>query len=173
MWCWISLKILPITQLGSSSLLSLPSLVCSSSSSSSLSCVVLATGPGNRPAVRVWTRNARQFGFRPVQNTTRWLLAGQTRTHPCQLAGFAGFGYSHQFESLVLHCSFKFMVTFRYGTVNRKIVTLVHHGVFSTYWPPWFAKRAYSCTLPHPGNQRELSVNDCWSCIFSNMSGGW
>jgi hypothetical protein len=68
---------------------------------------------------------------------------------------------------------YTFIVVFRYGTVNRKRLTMVRHGIFWTYWSPWYANWAYSCTLPHPENERPWSVNDFWSSIFANMSGAW
>jgi hypothetical protein len=42
-------------------------LVHASNGISLCSDLVLGKGPGNLPAVRVWTAKTGQFGFRPVQ----------------------------------------------------------------------------------------------------------
>jgi len=65
--------------------------------------LVLATGPGNPPAVQVWTRKTVWFGSRTVKKPTLCIVAVQTRPCTCQPAGFAGFGKTCRVQSLVLH----------------------------------------------------------------------
>jgi len=43
-----------------------------------LCCLVLETGPGNRPAVWIWTAQLDRFGSRPVQNPNQLTLGGNT-----------------------------------------------------------------------------------------------
>jgi len=38
------------------------------------------------------------------------------------------------------------------------------------YWQPLGAKITATCTLPHPENERQRSVNGFLSCIFGNQS---
>ena len=65
------------------------------------------------------------------------------------------------------------MVAFRYLTVNRKILTLVHHYLCLMYWQPLYSKQIETRSVPHPGNDCQQSVNDFWSCILGNLSGDW
>jgi hypothetical protein len=68
--------------------------------------LVLATGPGNPPAVQVWTAKPVRSVPEPSKNPTRRLLAGQTRTHTRQPTGFAAFGLTRRFQSPDLHFGF-------------------------------------------------------------------
>ena len=38
------------------------------------------------------------------------------------------------------------------------------------YWPPLQAETSATHSLPHPQNERQLSVNDVWSCKLGNLS---
>jgi len=62
-----------------------------------------------------------------------------------------------------------FRVAFRYATVKYKVLTLVHRRLFWMYWPPWWSKQTGTHTLPHPKNECQWSINDCWSCILGNL----
>jgi hypothetical protein len=64
---------------------------------------------------------------------------------------------------------FTFMVAFRYITVDRKIWTLVRHCPLSMYWLPQRSKWIDTCSLPHPENELQQSVDDCWLCILGNL----
>ena len=65
------------------------------------------------------------------------------------------------------------MVAFRYPTINRKEIMMVRHCSFWMYRPPLGSKHVDKHSLPHPGNERERSVNNFWSCILGNQSGHW
>ena len=52
--------------------------------------LVLATGPGNRPAVRVWTAKTGQFGSTPGQKTDPLTLRGP-KTDPDPYPSTRGF----------------------------------------------------------------------------------
>jgi len=38
------------------------------------------------------------------------------------------------------------------------------------YWTPLDAKTKATCSLPHPENERQQSINNFWSCIVCNLS---
>jgi len=40
---------------------------------------------------------------------------------------------------------------------------------FIKYWQPLRAKTTATCSLPHPENERQRSVNSCSYCIFGNQ----
>jgi len=40
---------------------------------------------------------------------------------------------------------------------------------FIKYWQPELAKTTATCSLPHPGNERQRSVNCFSCCIFGNQ----
>jgi hypothetical protein len=105
---------------------------------------VLGTGLHNPPAIRIWTGTVGLFGSRPVSSILRFRIAG---------------------------C--KFMVAFRYVTVDHRILISVSHSPFSMYWPPYWSKRIETHTRPHPENACQLSVINFGSCISGYMSGVW
>jgi len=39
------------------------------------------------------------------------------------------------------------------------------------YWPPYWTKQTETRTLPHPQNEYQWTVSDCWSCILGNLVG--
>jgi len=90
--------------------------------------VVVATGPGNPPAVWVWHTKTVQFGSRPIQ-----------KPHPLSLGGPNPDLYPspNRFCRVWIDPSvpmsgsafrgFLFMAAFKYPTVNCKILTLVYH----------------------------------------------
>ena len=40
---------------------------------------------------------------------------------------------------------------------------------FIKYWQPLLAKTSATCSLPHPENERQQSVNSCICCTFGNQ----
>jgi len=137
-------------------------------------CVVLATGPGNLPAVWVWTARMGQFGSRPVQKPDQQLL-GTPNQEPypstCRLCWvwldasvpITGSGY--------LVCIW--MVALRYPTVNRNILTLGRHCSCSMLWPPIYSIKRDPRSLHNFDNMSPRSVNHSSPCIFGNLSGDW
>ena len=61
----------------------------------------------------------------------------------------------------------------RYRTVNHKILTMVCRCSFWMKWPHLWSTYVDKRSLPHPGNERQRSVNDFRSCILGNQSGLW
>jgi hypothetical protein len=90
--------------------------------------LVLATGPGNPPAVRVRTGKTVRFGSRTVQKPDPQRLGGP---NPAPYSSTRGFCRVWLDPSVPIPGSvfrvFLFMVPFRYPTVNRKILTFAHH----------------------------------------------
>jgi hypothetical protein len=90
--------------------------------------LVLATGPGNPPAVRVRTGKTVRFGSRTVQKPDPQRLGGP---NPDPYLSTRGFCRVWLDPSVPISGSvfrvFLFMVAFRYPTVNRKILTFAHH----------------------------------------------
>ena len=131
-------------------------------------------GPGNAPAVWVWTRKTFQFGSRPIQKADLLLLGGRNP---------APYPWTHRFYWVWLDLSgpisgFPFwvvlvMVTFRYPTLDRIILTMVCHCSFWMYWLPVWSKNVEQRSLPHPGNECQQSVTNLWFCIQGNLSGHW
>jgi hypothetical protein len=99
--------------------------------------LVLETGPGNPPAVWVWTRKTVWFSSRTVQKPDLLLLGGPNlypypSTHRfCRvwLDPLGPISGSH-FQVFLI------MVAFRYLTVQCKISTLVYHCLYLFYWLP-------------------------------------
>jgi len=96
--------------------------------------VVLATGPGNLPAVWCWITKMHPFGSRPIQRSVP-LHLGRRNTDPYRstrrfrrvwLDPFVPISGAAFWVSL-------FIVAFWYASGDRYIVTLVHHCVFSMY----------------------------------------
>jgi len=99
--------------------------------------LVLATGPGNPPAVQVWTGKTVLFGTRTVQKPDPQLLGGPNLDPYTSPRGFCRVSLD---PSVPMSGSsfrvFLFMVAFRYPTVLCKILTLVHHCLCLVYWLP-------------------------------------
>ena len=96
--------------------------------------VVLATGPGNLPVVRVWTGKTVRFGSRTVQTPDPPLLGGPNpalypSTHRLCRVWLDPSGPISGSAFLVI----LFMVTFRYLTVNCNILNMVLHCHFLMY----------------------------------------
>ena len=134
--------------------------------------VVLATVPGYpasvrvRPELRALVRVTNRHATRPADSW--WAKPGPIPVDPWISSGFA-----RPVGSNLPFCisGFTFMVAFRYATENRKILIMVHHGSFSMHWPLLRSTWGDTCTLPHPENERQWSVNDCWSYILGNLEG--
>jgi len=113
--------------------------------------IVLGTGPGNPPAVRVWTGNTVRFGSRPVQKPDPELLGGPNRYPYPSTRGFCRVWLD---QSVLVSCSrfrdFPFMVAVIYVTVMSKILTLVHHSLYWFHWQPLYSKQGETCSLLHP-----------------------
>jgi hypothetical protein len=101
------------------------------------SMLVLATGPGNPPAVRVRTAKTVRFGSKPVQKPDPLHLGG---SNPDPYPSTRGFCRVWLDPSVPISGSgirvILFMVAFRYPIANRKILTLVDRCPFLMYWPP-------------------------------------
>jgi len=136
--------------------------------------MVLAMGPGNPPAVRVWPARTIWFGSTTVQKPDQLLPAGP---NPAPYLSTSGFRLVWV-DQLGPRCSsafgvFLFMVAFRYPTVNFKILSMVQHCHFLMYWQPFYSKQVERRSLPHPENEHQSSVNNWWTCISGNLSGAW
>jgi len=44
---------------------------------------------------------------------------------------------------------------------------------FMRYWQPLLAKTTATCSLRHPENERQQSINDFQLCILSKLSSDW
>ena len=99
--------------------------------------LVLATGPGNPPAVRVQTAKTVRFGSKPVQNLDLLHLG---RPNPDPYPSTRGLCRVWLDPSVPISGSsilvFLFMVAIRYPIANRKILTLVYRCPFLMYWLP-------------------------------------
>jgi len=92
--------------------------------------LVLATGPGLE--CKRWHV---QFQHHPQSgHADSW----RTRTRPVPMSHLVSQGLTgHIISNLQLCVSgFTGIVRFRYTPVNHRILTLVHHSIFSPYWPP-------------------------------------
>jgi len=110
--------------------------------------VVLATGPGNPPAVRVWTGKTVRFGSRTVQKPDRELLGGP---NPYPYPSTRGFCRVWLDPSVPVSGSpfrvFLFMVAVTHVTVMCKISTLVHHSLYLFHWRPLYSKQGETSSL--------------------------
>jgi len=110
--------------------------------------LVLATGPGNQPAVRIWTGKTVWFGSRHVEKPDAELLGGPN-PYPYPLT--CGFCWVWLDPSVPVSGSpFRvvlFMVAVKYVTVMCKISTLVHHSLYLFHWRPVYSKQGETCSL--------------------------
>jgi len=131
--------------------------------------VVLATGPGNPPAVRVGPAKTGRFGSRTVQKPDPLSLGGPNLDPYPSTRGFCRVWLD---RSVPMSGSafrvFLFMVTFRYLTVNCKILTLGYHWLFELYWLPLYSKTWETPFQPKSETGRQQRVNDVRSCKSSN-----
>jgi hypothetical protein len=98
---------------------------------------MLATGPGNPPAVRVRTAKTVRFGSKPVQQPDPLHLDGP---NPDPYPSTRGFRRVWLDPSVPISGSgirvILSMVAFRYPIASRKILTMVDRCPFRMYWPP-------------------------------------
>jgi len=113
--------------------------------------LVLATGPGNPPTVRVWTGKTVRFGSRPVQKPDPEFLGGPNLYPYPSTRGLCRVGLD---PSVPVSGSpfrvFLFMAAIIYVTVMCKILTLVHHSLYWFHWQPLYSKQEETCSLLHP-----------------------
>jgi len=135
---------------------------------------VLATDPGNPPAVWDWSGKTDRIGCRTVQKPDLLLLGSANRA---PYPSTRGYGWVWPDLSGPISSSafrvFLFMVAFRYPTVNCKILTVVLHFHFLMYWQPLYSKQGERRSMPHPAYERQSSVNNWSSCILGNLNGAW
>jgi len=136
--------------------------------------LLIATDPGNPQKVPDWTGKTVQFGSRTVQKPDSLLLGGPNPAPYPSTRGFhrVWLDPSHPISGFAFQVSL-FIVAFRYLTVNHKILTMVRQCFFWTNWPPLWWKYVDKCSLPHPGNECQWSVNNFRSCIMGNQSAHW
>ena len=135
---------------------------------------MLATGPGNTPAVQVWTGITVRFSSRTVQKPNPLLLGSP---NPALYSSTRGFplvwldpsGPIYGFAFCVVLC----MDAFRYLTVYRKTFTMVRRCSFGMNLLPLCSKYVVKRSMPHPENECQWSVNDFRSCILGTQSGHW
>jgi len=129
-------------------------------------------GPGDLPVVWVRTAQSGQFSSRDIQTSDPVPFSEPTlglypSTHRfCR----AWLGPSVPIPGTAFQVAL-FIVAVTYATVNRQILTLVHHCLFSMYWPPWWSKQTESGALAHPDNERQWSLNSCWLCTLGDLGG--
>jgi len=87
------------------------------------------------------------------------------------LSTVLGRPVSTSFRLCISGFTFEFAFSFVTDIGNR--LTLVHQTVFSTCWPPHWAKWTSSHTLQHAEKEREWSINLYWSWIRGSISGDW
>ena len=134
--------------------------------------LVFATGAGNMPAVRVWTGKTVRFGSWRFQNL-ELLPLGSPNPDPYPSTGRFRRVWQDPLAP-VFGSAFRVvlcMVAFRYCAVNHKISTMVCHCFLWMYWQPLKSITGEACSLSHPGNEHQWSVNDVWCYIFGNLSG--
>ena len=112
------------------------------------SSLVLATDPGNPPAVRVWTGKTVRFGSRTVQKPDPELLGGP---NPYPYPSTRGFCRVWLDPSVAVSGSpilvVLYMVAVKNVTVMCKISTLVHHSLYLFHWRPLYSKQGETCSL--------------------------
>jgi hypothetical protein len=103
--------------------------------------VVLATGPGNPPAVQVWTGKTIRFVSRTVKILDPEIL-GVPNPYPYPSThGFCRVWLDPSGPISGFHFPvFLFMVAVWYVTAMCNICTLVHHSLYLFCWLPLWAK---------------------------------
>jgi len=88
---------------------------------------MLATGPGNPPAVRVWTEKTVQFSSRNIDKPESQCLGGSNPDPYLSKGGFDRIGLDPSFPiSGSLFRVFLFMVGLGYTTGNCVILSFAH-----------------------------------------------
>jgi len=136
--------------------------------------IVVSTGPGNLPKVRDWTGGRALFHSITVQERDLQLLGGANPAPSLSTRGFCRVWVDLSGPiSGSAFWIFLFMVTFRYPTVDRKLLIMVLHCHFLMYWQPLYSKQVERRSLPHHETECQWSVYNWWSCIVGNLSGTW
>jgi len=143
--------------------------------------LVLATGPGNTPAVRVWTAKTGRFGAKHGLNPDPLTLGGP---HPRPYPSTRGFrrvwldplGPISGSEFRVSHLwSYSDMLLLIikywhwYVTVHFRRIRRLDVQNTDTHAPNHILKMSVN----RASTECQQSVNNIWSCIFGNMSGAW
>jgi hypothetical protein len=136
--------------------------------------LLLATGPGHLPAVRVRTSETVQFGAKPGQKPD-WLHFGAPNSdlnsstrRCCRVCLDPPVPISGSGLWVTL-----FMVAFRNHIENRKILTLLDRCPFLMYGPPLKSKTSDNRTLPHPENESQRRVNHFCYCSWGYLTSNW
>jgi len=127
-----------------------------------------ATGPGDPPAVWVWTRSMVGFGFKTVHKPN-WLHLGRANLYLYSSSGGDSRGWltllgpisGSRFRVALI------LVIFRHHTVKCKILTLIHHCLCLLYWLSIKSQSIERRFLLYPEPECQWSVNDFSSSINS------
>lgn len=127
--------------------------------------------PCNLAEVWIWTTKLGLFGFRPVQKPDPQRLGGANLDPYPSTCGFCQVGLKASVPIIGL-CNLvvPFMITLRYCTVNRNIVTLVSHCSFWMLWPPVYSRKRDTRSVANAENWSQQSVKDLSACIMGNLS---
>jgi hypothetical protein len=132
----------------------------------------MAIGPGNQTGIQVQIGKMVSLVSTPVQKLNLLLLGVSNVEQYLSTHGFC-----QGWADLLVSISgsdvnvVRFIVAFRYDTVNRQILIIVGHCIFWMYWPTLKSKYGDIHYLPHPGNETLWSIINFWSCILGNLSG--
>jgi hypothetical protein len=108
-------------------------------------------GPGNPPAVRVWTGKTFRFESRLKEKPDRELRGGPNVYPYPSTSGFCrGWLEPSVPVSGSPYRVFLFIVAVIYVTVMCKILTFVHRSLYWFHWQPLFSKQGETCSLLHP-----------------------
>jgi hypothetical protein len=131
---------------------------------------VLPTGHGYSRAFRVWTGQIIWTSSRLVHKPHPLLLGSpipnvyQSIPSICQVWLVPSVPISGSCVQV-----YSSVVTFRYLTVNRKILTLAHCCHCSFNLQPLSSKRRKTYSLPHPENYCQQSIHEFWSSMIDKI----
>jgi len=123
--------------------------------------LALATVPGYPATVQIGTESktlVQHMICQAIRPADCWQAKpGPIPINPRLLPHLAGpVGSNLRF--CISACTF--MVACSYATDDRKILKLVHHGLFSMHWPFSWSKWPDTCTIPHaPYHILKMSIN--------------
>jgi len=132
--------------------------------------IVIATGLGNPPAVRICTGSSVLFGSITVQKPDQLPLGGPS-LYLCQ----STYWFWRVWLDLSVPISGSsiwvvlFMVAFRYPILQWKSLTLVRHCLCFLCWVRLQSKRADICSLLYAEVECQRSVHNFSLCIKSNI----
>jgi hypothetical protein len=94
-----------------------------------------------------------------------------------QLIGSNDYGYTYRCLQILTRQCIKMSVNGMstiFGFASLVIRVVSGCGLtYLAYWPPLSYKEVATCSLPHPENEHQQSVNDFWFCIIGNQSCEW